>query len=172
MLIQTLKAALRLCVCVQVCVCVCLSLFLCMCVCKCVCKCVCVCVCGWHPIFYANPNPWGDLRQGWVWFEPNFIFRVEFQFTKRLIIFVCVETNQMVGSNPNVILTQQTCGQRSNRAAESKRRALALYFSMRICCRFVMSKHRGDWDGGLCMTWGLARRMPLCSGDISWLVKR
>jgi len=77
MLIQTLKAALRLCVYVQVCVCVCLSLFLCMCVCKCVCKCVCVCVCGWHPIFYANPNPWGDLRQGWVWFEPNFIFRVE-----------------------------------------------------------------------------------------------
>jgi len=39
-----------------------------------------------------------------------------------------VETNLLFGSNPNVILTRQTCGQRSGIAAGSKRRALAFYF--------------------------------------------
>ena len=55
-----------------------------------------------------------------------------------------------------VILMRQTCGQRSSRAAESKRRALRKYFFERICYVFLMSKCRGDSDLGLCTTWGLA----------------
>jgi len=61
-----------------------------------------------------------------------------------------VETNQLVGSNPNVILMQQICGQRSSIFAGSKRRALAFYFSVRICCMFPISKCRGESDLGLC----------------------
>jgi len=34
---------------------------------------------------------------------------------------VLVETKQFVGSNVNVILTQQTCGQRSSMSAENNR---------------------------------------------------
>jgi len=49
-----------------------------------------------------------------------------------------------------VILTRQTCGQRSSGAAESKRRALGNYFSERICYMFLISKCRGDWGLGLC----------------------
>ena len=39
-----------------------------------------------------------------------------------------VETKRFVSSFVNVILTRQTCGQRSNRAAESQRRALEMIF--------------------------------------------
>jgi len=53
-----------------------------------------------------------------------------------------VETKQFVGSNVNVILTRQTCGQHSSRAAASKRRALENYFYDRICCMFWISKYR------------------------------
>ena len=42
-------------------------------------------------------------------------------------IFV-VGTKRFVGSSVDVILTRQTCGQRSSRATESKRRALENYF--------------------------------------------
>jgi len=41
-------------------------------------------------------------------------------------IFV-VETKRFVGSTVDVILTGQTCGQRSSKAAESKRRVLGNY---------------------------------------------
>jgi len=51
-------------------------------------------------------------------------------------------TKQIVSSNSNMILTRQTCGQRSGRAAGGKRRALAFYFSVRICCMFLISKCR------------------------------
>ena len=51
-----------------------------------------------------------------------------------------------------VILTRQTCGQRSNRAAESKCRAIGNYFSELICYMFLISKCRGDRDLGLCTT--------------------
>jgi len=54
-----------------------------------------------------------------------------------------------------VILTRQTCGQRSSRAAESKRRALGNYFSEQICYMFFISKCRGDRDLGLCTIWYL-----------------
>jgi len=52
------------------------------------------------------------------------------QFTMHLIEFFVVETKQFVTSSVNVILTRQTCGQRSSRGAESKRRALGNYFSV------------------------------------------
>jgi len=41
----------------------------------------------------------------------------------------CCGNERFVGSTINVILTGQTCGQRSSWAAESKRRALGNYFS-------------------------------------------
>ena len=41
---------------------------------------------------------------------------------------VIVVTKLFVGSDANVILTRQTCGQRSSRAAGGKRQALAFYF--------------------------------------------
>ena len=43
---------------------------------------------------------------------------------------IVVETNQFFGSNPQVISTRQTCGQRSGMSAASKRRALAFYLSV------------------------------------------
>jgi len=70
-----------------------------------------------------------------------------------------------VGSTVNVILTRQTCGQRSSRAAESKRRALGNFFFGQICYMFLISKCRGDWDLGLCTTSGLAFGEPQRSGD-------
>jgi len=50
-------------------------------------------------------------------------------------------------------------------AAESKRRALAFYFSVLICYMLPLSKCRGEGDLGLCMTSGFAKRMPLPSGE-------
>jgi len=68
----------------------------------------------------------------------------------------CVETKRFVGSVVNVILTRQTCGQHSSRAAESERRALEKYFPEWICYMFRMSKCRGDRDLGWCTFWVLA----------------
>jgi len=48
----------------------------------------------------------------------------------------------------NVILARQTCGQRSSKAAESKRRALGKYFFERIRYMIRISKCRRDWDLG------------------------
>jgi len=74
-------------------------------------------------------------------------------------IFV-VGTKRFVSYTVNVILTRQTCGQRSSRAAESKLWALRNSFPEWICYIFPMSKCRGDWDLGLCTT-SLAKREPL-----------
>jgi len=81
--------------------------------------------------------------------------------------FFFVETKRFVGSTVNVILTQQTCGQRwsSLRAAESKHRALGNCFSEQICYMFLISKCRGDPDLGLCTTLGLAFGEPQHNGD-------
>jgi len=46
------------------------------------------------------------------------------QFTTHFIDFFVVETTRFVGSTVNVILTRQTYGKRSSKAAESKSRAL------------------------------------------------
>jgi len=104
------------------------------------------------------------LRWGWVFLERLWILS-GIQFTTRFIDFFVVETKRFVGSFVNVILTRQTCGQRSSRAAESKRRALEKYFPERICHMFLMSKCRGDWDLGLCLFFVLAKREALRNGD-------
>jgi len=80
-----------------------------------------------------------------------------------------VEIKQIVSSNSNVILTQQTCSQRSGMAAGGKRRALALYFSVRICCVFLMLKYRRESDLGLCMTSVLTKIIQLRSADFRFL---
>jgi len=79
------------------------------------------------------------------------------------------ETNQMVGSNSNVILTRHTCGQRSGINAGGKHRALAFCFPVKFCYTFQLSKCRGESYLGLCMTSGLAKRIPLRSADFRFL---
>jgi len=103
------------------------------------------------------------LRWGWVFLERRRILS-GIQFTTHLIEFFVVETKRFVGSFSNVILTRQTCGQRSSRAAESKRRAPGNYFCEWICYMFLISKCRGDWDLGLCTFWVLAKRESLRNG--------
>ena len=73
-------------------------------------------------------NPWW----GWIFFERTRILS-GIQFTKHFIEFFVVEANQLVGNNSNVILSRQTCGQRSSMFAGSKHRAPQNYFSVRIC---------------------------------------
>jgi len=75
-----------------------------------------------------------------------------------------LETKQLINSNVNAILTQQTCGQLPCTCAGSKRRALAFYFPVRIWYMFSESKCRGESDLGLCTISGLAR-MRLRSVD-------
>ena len=104
------------------------------------------------------------VRKCWFQSKHTCVFS-SIQITKHFINFVFVETNQLFNSHPNVILMRQTCGQRSGMAAGSKRRALAFYFSALICNMFSVSKCRGKWNPGLCMTLGLAKRMPLRSGE-------
>jgi len=85
---------------------------------------------------------------------------------KHFIEFIFVETNEVVRSNSNVILTRQTCGQRSSRVAGSKHRALAFYFSIRIWHMFSISKCRGKSDLDRCMTSIFANGMRLPSTNI------
>jgi len=115
----------------------------------------------------CNPT----LRWGWVFLERTQILR-GVQFTTHFIKKKIVETKGFVSSFVNVILTQQTCGQRLSRAAESKHRALGNYFFERICYMFLMSKCRGDWDLGLCTTSGLAFEEPQRNGKIRFLLRR
>jgi len=68
------------------------------------------------------------LRWGWVFLERTRILS-GIQFTTYFIDFFVVETKRFVSSFVNVILTRQTCGQRSSRAVESKRRGIGNYFS-------------------------------------------
>jgi len=91
------------------------------------------------------------LRWGWVFLERTRILS-GIQFATHFIEIFVVKTKRFVGSFVHVILTWQACGQRSSRAAESKRRALENYFSEQICYMFLMSKCRGDQDLGLCTT--------------------
>jgi len=99
----------------------------------------------------------------------NKIWRSGIQFTWHFtkFVFMARETNQLVSSNPNVILTWQTCSQRSIRAGGSNRRGLAFYFpagilfprkfARKIKCQelmFLISKCRGESDLILYMTCG------------------
>jgi len=99
--------------------------------------------------------------------QPIFQF-LKFEFFGSIV----VEAKPFVGSFVHVILTQQTCGQRSSRAAESKRRALGYYFFERICYMFHISKCRGDWYLSLCTTSGLAFGEPQRSGKIRFFLRR
>jgi len=68
----------------------------------------------------------------WSWIIPQRMRILSgIQFTTHFIESVIVETKRFVGSNVNVILTRQTCGQRSSRAAGGKRRALAFMFAIK-----------------------------------------
>jgi len=113
-------------------------------------------------VFITHLVRW--LRWGWVFLERTRILS-GIQFTTHFIDFFVMETKRFVGSTVHVILTRQTCGQRSSRAAESKRRSLGNYFSERNCYMFLISKCRRDWDLGLCTTSGLAFGEPQRSGD-------
>jgi len=104
-----------------------------------------------------------DLRWGWVFLERMRILN-GIKFTTHFIDLFVVETKRFVGSFVNVILTRQSCGQRSNRAAESKRRAIGNYFSKRICYMFLTSKCREDRDLGLRTTSVLAFGEPQRNG--------
>ena len=111
-----------------------------------------------------------NKRGFWVVVERNCI-----HFTTHFIECLVVETKRFVGT-VNVILTRQTCGQRSSRAAQSKRRVIESYFSKRICHMFQIPKCRGDWDLGLCTSEVLAKRKLLCNGNFrgkkTWFVWR
>jgi len=117
----------------------------------------------WESAFVRElPNP--TLRWGWVFLERTQILS-GIQFTTHFIESIVVETKRFVGSTVNVILSRQTCGQRSSQAAESKLRSLGNCVSRRICYMFQISKCRGDWDLGLCTTSGLAFGEPQRNGD-------
>jgi len=85
------------------------------------------------------------LRWDWVFLERTRILSGIQSATYFIEIFV-VETKRFIGSFVNVILTRQTCGQRSSRACGSKRQTITNYFSERICYMFLISKCRGDRD--------------------------
>jgi len=106
-----------------------------------------------------------QLRWGWVFLERTRILS-GIQFTTYLIEIFVVETKRFVGSFVHVILTRQTCGQRSSRAAESKCQTIGNYFSEQICYMFLISKCRGDRDLGLCTTSVLAFEEPQRNGKI------
>ena len=115
--------------------------------------------------------PFATLRWGWVFLERTRILS-GIQSTTYFIDFFVVQTKPFVGSFVNVILTRQTCGQRSSRAAESKRQTMGNYFSERICYMFLLSKCRGDWDLGLCTTSGLALGEPQRNGKIRFFLRQ
>jgi len=83
----------------------------------------------------------------------------------------CCGNETIVSSNSNVILTRQTCSQRSGMAAVRNRRAIAFYFPVRICYMFPMMKCRGKSELGLCMTSVIAKRMPLLSADFRRILR-
>jgi len=111
----------------------------------------------WDPPNKETPPGGSCSRSNWGGYRGSEVLVIE--------IFV-VETKRFVGSFVHVILTRQTCGQRSSRAAESKRRAIGIYFSERICYMFHISKCRGDRDLGLCTTSVLAFGEPQRNGKI------
>jgi len=118
------------CVCVCMCVCVCVFVYVCMCMYVGICVCMCVADCSVTHVFVRKVGY--SLKEGVVFFERTRDLS-GIQFPKHSIKFVFVETNQVVGSDSNVILTRRTYHQRSSKAAGSKSRALAFHFSVRLC---------------------------------------
>ena len=93
-------------------------------------------------------------------------------FTTYFIESFVVESKRFVGSFVDVILKQQTCGQRSSRAAESKRQGIGNCFSERIGYMFLISKCRGDSDLGLYTTSGLAFGEPQRNDKFQFFLRR
>ena len=83
-----------------------------------------------------------------------------------------METKLFVCSFVHVILTRQTCGQRSSRAAETKHRALGNFFSEQICYMFLISKCSVDQDLGLCTISVLAFGEPQYNGKIRLFLRQ
>jgi len=109
---------------------------------------------------------------GWVFLERMRILS-GIHFTTHFIEFLLWKRNErLVGSFVHVTLMRQTCGQRSSKAAESKRRALGNYFSERICYMFQISKCRREWDLSLCTFCVLAFGEPQCNGKIWFFLRR
>ena len=85
------------------------------------------------------------------------------QFTRHFIEIIGVQTKPFVSSHPNVILTRQTCGQRSSMAAGSKRRALDSIFPCEFTEYFVYQNIEES------LIWVCAQRQDLqtecCSSD-------
>jgi len=130
----------------------------------------------WQTFLIRTPFSWTGLchdalRSGWVFLKRTQILS-GVQFITHFIEIFVVETKRFVGSFVNVILMQQTCCQRSSRAAESERRALGNYFSERIYYMFLISKFRGDLDLGLCTTSVLAFGEPQRNGKIRFFLRR
>jgi len=76
--------------------------------------------------------------------------------------FLCCG-KRFVGSTVNVILTRQTCGQRSSRAAESKRRANLLYFTFFLLAKRELLRN-GDFQKKTCYARRKNHHLALCSG--------
>jgi len=89
-------------------------------------------------------------NRGWVFLERTQILS-GIQLTRHSVEFVVVETKQFIVSNVNVILTRQTCGQRSSMLADSKRKALTCHVSIQMYYMFLISgtKWKGKSDQGL-----------------------
>jgi len=88
------------------------------------------------------------------------------QFTMYCIEFVCVETNEVVRSNSNIMLTRQTRGHCSSRVAGSRHRALAFNVSMRIQYMFLISVCKGKSNLSVCMTSVLPKEMRPHSANV------
>jgi len=100
---------------------------------------------GFIHSFLGGGKP--NLQQGCVLCEQTCIC-TGIQFTKYFIEFGFVETNKLVRSSSNVILTRQTCGQHLSRVAGRKRRVLTFCFSIRIWNVFLISKYWTELDLG------------------------
>ena len=93
----------------------------------------------WDSAFVPEiPNP--ILRRGWIFFERTRILH----FIRHFIEFIVVKMKWFVSINVNVIMTRQTCGQRSSRAAGSKRWALEnAFFQSELL--YVLNVKIIDW---------------------------
>ena len=125
------------------------------------------CVVNWIPLRICVRSRFTQpqLRVQFGWFARAFLEESSSQ---------SISSNSSLWKRTNCSVVIQTWSSRGKSAASTqalaaagKRRALAFYFSVRICCMFLISKCRGYSDLGLCMTSVLAKRMLLRSADES-----
>jgi len=99
---------------------------------------------------------------GWVFLRRTQILS-RFQFSRHFIEFFVDSKNFLFSSNSNVILTLQTCGQRSSMFGKQTPSARILV-SKRMHYMFLISKCR-ESNLYLCTILILAKRMPLRGGN-------